>query len=64
MKVYLWDFSFLLYEGLFLLYKGLAMGSEKISCGPKYFHGIIPCYPSVEHYPSSFLTAPNHDPPF
>jgi hypothetical protein len=29
MKIYLWDCSFLLYEGLF-------------SCGPKYFHGIIP----------------------
>jgi hypothetical protein len=44
-KVYLWDFSFLLYEGL-------AMGSKKISCGSKYFHGIIPCYPSVGHHPS------------
>jgi hypothetical protein len=49
---------FLLYEGLlwdciFLLYEGLAMGSEKISCGPKYFHGIIPCYPSAGHHPST-----------
>jgi hypothetical protein len=58
----------LLYEGLpvgflfpslrrsflfLLLYEGLAMGSEKISCGPKYFHGIIPCYPSVGHHPST-----------
>jgi hypothetical protein len=61
-------FFFLLYEGLpvgllfpslrrsflfLLLYKGLAMGSEKISCGPKSFHGIIPCYPSVGHHPST-----------
>jgi hypothetical protein len=51
MKVYLWDFPFLLYEGLFLLYEGLAMEYEKISCGPKSFHGIIPCYPSVGHHP-------------
>jgi hypothetical protein len=29
MKVYLWDCSFLLYEGLFLLYEGLDMGSKK-----------------------------------
>jgi hypothetical protein len=57
MKVYLWDCSFLLYEGLFLFFsmkvEGLAMGSEKISCGPKSFHGIIPCYPSVGHHPST-----------
>jgi hypothetical protein len=46
MKVHLCDCSFLLYEGL-------AMGSEKISCGPKSFHGIIPCYPSAEHNPST-----------
>jgi hypothetical protein len=52
-KVYLWDFSFLLYEGLFLLYEGLAMGSKKISCGPKSFNGIIPCYPSAGHHPST-----------
>jgi hypothetical protein len=44
-KVYLWDCSF-------LLYKGLAMGSEKISCGLKSFHGIIPWYPSDGHHPS------------
>jgi hypothetical protein len=36
-----------------LLYEGLAMGSEKISCGPKSFHGIIPCYPSAGHHPST-----------
>jgi hypothetical protein len=46
-KVYLWDCSF-------LLYKGPAMGSEKkISWGPKSFHGIIPCYPSARHHPST-----------
>jgi hypothetical protein len=45
--------SLLLYEGLFLLYEGLAMGSKKISCGPKYFNGIIPCYPSAGHHPST-----------
>jgi hypothetical protein len=49
--------------GLFLLYKALAMGS-KISCGPKYFHGIIPCYPSAGHHPYAFQTTPNHDLPF
>jgi hypothetical protein len=38
-------------EGLFLLYEGLAMGSKKISYGPKYFNGIIPCYPSARHHP-------------
>jgi hypothetical protein len=43
-KVYLWDFSFLLYEVL-------AMGSEKITCDPKYLYGIIPCYPSTGHHP-------------
>jgi hypothetical protein len=52
-KVYLCDFSFLLYECLFLLYKGLAMGSKKISCGSKYFNGIIPCYPFAGHHPST-----------
>jgi hypothetical protein len=66
---------FILYEGLpmgflipsllfLLLYEGLAMGSKKISFGPKSFHGIIPCYPSVGHHPYSFLTTSNHDPPF
>jgi hypothetical protein len=59
---------FLLYEGLpvgllfpslrrsflfLLLYEGLDTGSEKISCGPKFFHGIIPSYPSARHHPST-----------
>jgi hypothetical protein len=35
-----------------LLYEGLAMGSKK-SHGSKYFHGIIPCYPSAGHHPST-----------
>jgi hypothetical protein len=26
-------------------------GIKKISCGSKYFHGIIPCYPSAGHHP-------------
>ena len=28
-------------------------GIWKISFGPKYFHGIIPCYPYVGHHPST-----------
>jgi hypothetical protein len=55
MKVYLWDclIPSLQRYFLFLLYEGLAMGSKKISCGPKSFNGIIPCYPSVGHHPST-----------
>jgi hypothetical protein len=52
-EVYLWDCSFLHYGGLFLLYEGLAMGSKKISRDPKSFNGIIPCYPSARHHPST-----------
>ena len=59
---------FLLYEGLpvgllipslrrsllfLLLYEGLPVGYEKISRGPKSFHGIIPCYPSIGNHPST-----------
>jgi hypothetical protein len=62
----LYEGLFLLYEGLpvgflfpslrrsflfLLLYEGLAMGSKRISCGSKCFHGIIPCYPSAGHHP-------------
>jgi hypothetical protein len=65
----LYEGLFLLYEGLFLflLYEGLPVGllipslrrssygirKKKISCGPKYFYGIIPCYPYVGHHPST-----------